>query len=85
MIIAIFTAEQVAAQIRSIMSSSFPSTSHSSWNPIPRHPKQKGKSEIAAMKYKRGTSKGKQKLETFQRKLAVFRYMGQNVPLAKNN
>ena len=75
-------AEQVAATARSIMAGTLPSTSYNktSWNPVPRRPKRKTKSKIAGTKYKCVSMKGKQKMETFQRKLIVFRYMGPNSP-----
>ena len=78
----ILIGEQVAAQTRAIMSGTFPSSSYNTtlWNPIPRRPKRKGKLELANSKFKGGAKKGKGKVDTFQRKLVVFRYMGSNAP-----
>lgn len=77
-------AEQVAARARSIMSGTLPSTSYASkmsWNPIPRRPKRSSKSDIAATKFKcGGASKKGKEIQTFQRKLVVFRYMGEDAP-----
>lgn len=88
-----FLGTKVSAQVRSIMGSALPGTSYSplsihcssqpqvTLNPIPRRPKRKSKSQLSSAKYNASKSKkGKRAVETFQRKLIVFQYMGPDAP-----
>ncbi len=83
----------MSSQVRSIMGTPLPGSSYSpvdrylpqpptTFNAIPRRPKRKSKGDLASSKYL-GTSskKGKTKVETFQRKLIVFKYMSARAPM----
>ncbi len=82
----------MSSQVRSIMGTPLPGSSYSpvdrslprppiTFNAIPCRPKRKSKGDLASSKYL-GTSskKGKTNVETFQRKLIVFKYMADPAP-----
>ena len=81
--------KKVTSEVKRVMGSGSPSLSYNTptrslsnlfgSNQIPRKPKRKAKSEVAAQKYET-KKKGRSSTATFQKKLIVFQFMGTDAP-----